>query len=136
MTKAKCCLLVEDDPDDQELFIDAVHSISSQAGCYVVSNGEEALSALQFQPGFDPDYIFTDLNMPRMHGFQFLEILRGLESFRSVPVIVLSSDFSEATKERARQLGASAFYPKAPPGALREILKPYFADTPGNPTIL
>ena len=60
-SKVKYCLLVEDDPEDQEFFIDALHSISSTTGCYAVLNGEEALLTLA-QEQFTPDYIFTDIN--------------------------------------------------------------------------
>lgn len=125
MKKLKTCLLVEDDPEDQEFFLDALHKVSQNAGCYAVSNGEEALITLQ-EESFYPDYIFTDINMPRMNGFEFLTILRGIEIFRDIPVIIYSSDFSEAQMERARSLGVTAFYSKTRVDVLSAILKKYF----------
>ena len=127
MLKEKYCLLVEDDPEDQELFMDALHNISSNSGCYAVSNGEEALFTL-LQENFKPDYIFTDLNMPRMNGFEFLKILKGIEKFRSIPVIVFSSDCSDEQVQKAKQLGACAIYSKTRPGVLPVILKKYLVD--------
>jgi CheY-like chemotaxis protein len=123
--KAQFCLLVEDDPEDQELFIDALHTISSRVGCYAVENGEEALSTLLHE-GFKPDLIFTDVNMPRMGGFEFIKALYSNERFRSIPVIMMSSDYSEENIKKAKQLGASAFYSKTRLGVLKDILKRYF----------
>ncbi len=127
MSKEKYCLLVDDDPEDQEFFIDALHSVSSNIACHAVSNGEEALFTL-LQEDFKPDYIFTDLNMPRMDGFEFLKILQGIEKFRSIPVIVFSSDCSEQHINKAKQLGAKAIYSKTRLGALPEMLKAYMVD--------
>ena len=125
MKKEKCCLLVEDDREDQEFFLDALHTVSSSTGCYAVGNGEEALLTL-LQKGCEPDYIFTDLNMPRMDGIEFLRNLRAIERFRSIPVIVYSSDYSEEQIRKAQALGAIAFYSKTGMDVLKEILKKYF----------
>ena len=127
MRKEKYCLLVEDDPDDQDLFIDALHHVSSTTGCYAVSNGEEALYTL-LQADFNPDYIFTDLNMPRMDGFEFLRILRSMERLRNIPVIVYSSDYSEEQIQKLKALGVMAYYSKTRIGVLKEILKQYFRE--------
>jgi CheY-like chemotaxis protein len=127
MKKEKYCLLVEDDPEDQEFFIDALHHVSSTTGCYAVSNGEEALYTL-LQVDFNPDYIFTDLNMPKMDGFEFLRILRNMERFRNIPVIVYSSDYSEELIQKVKALGVMAYYSKTRIGALKDILKKYFHD--------
>jgi CheY-like chemotaxis protein len=126
---------VEDDPEDQELFINALHSISPTVGCYAVGNGEEALFTL-LEEAFKPDYIFTDLNMPRMNGFEFLKALRGIEKFRSIPVIVFSSDYSEDQIQKAKKLGATAFYSKTRFGMIAEVLRKYFAEPSSNATVL
>ena len=107
-SKTKCCLLVEDDPEDQEFFIDALHSISSTTGCYAVANGEEALVTLA-QEQFTPDYIFTDINMPRMGGLEFLKNLKRIEKFRNIPVIIYSSEYSEVQIQKVKSLGAQPF---------------------------
>jgi CheY-like chemotaxis protein len=127
MKKEKCCLLVEDDREDQDFFLDALHSVSSSTGCYTVSNGEEALVML-LQKDCAPDYIFTDLNMPRMDGLEFLRNLRAIEQFKSIPVIVYSSDYSEEQIRKAQALGAVAFYSKTRMDVLKEILRKYFPE--------
>ncbi|MEX1241829.1 MAG: response regulator [Cyclobacteriaceae bacterium] len=135
MRKEKYCLLVEDDPDDQDLFIDALHDVSSTTGCYAVSNGQEALYTL-LQTDFNPDYIFTDLNMPKMDGFEFLRILRSMERLRNIPVIVYSSDYSEEQIQKVRTLGVMAYYSKTRIGVLKDILKKYFHDPISKNTVL
>lgn len=127
MSKIKVCLLVEDDPEDQEMFIEAVHRISPNIGCYAVSNGEEALSTL-INEDLVPDYIFTDINMPRMDGLEFMKALRTMEKFKSIPVIVFSSDTSDGTIQKVKELGARAIYSKTRLGVLPEILRKYLLE--------
>ena len=107
----KSCLLVEDDPEDQELFLDALHSITNDCGCYAVSNGEEALFTLA-NGNFFPDIIFTDIQMPRMGGLEFLKVLKGIEKFQNIPVIIYTADFSEENIQKSKELGAIAIFSK------------------------
>jgi CheY-like chemotaxis protein len=123
--KEKSCLLIESDPEDQEIFLDALHSVTYDCGCYAVSNGEEALFTL-VEEDFIPDYIFTEISMPRMDGFEFMKILKRIEKFRNVPVIVYTSEFSEDTIQKAEALGAIAVFSKTRVSALKDILRRYF----------
>jgi CheY-like chemotaxis protein len=135
INKSKFCLLVEDDPDDQEFFIDALHQVSSTTGCYAVANGQEALYML-LEENFKPDYIFTDLNMPKMDGLEFIKILRSIERFNNTPVIVFSSEYSEEKLQKIKTLGVTAFYSKRRIGILKEILRNYFHDSKNPHTVL
>jgi len=56
--------------------------------------------------------IVTDLNMPRMDGFELIRRVRGDQRLRATPIIVISADTDPRTPERVTQLGASAFFPK------------------------
>ena len=115
------CLLVEDDPEDQEFFLETLHSVAEDTGCYAVSNGEEALIVLSDE-GVSPDIIFTDLNMPKLDGLSFIKRVRQIEKFRDVPIIIYTSHFSEKDIERAKALRVSAIYSKTRIGALKNIL--------------
>lgn len=134
MNSKICCLLLEDDPEDQQIFLEALHSVSEDTVCYAVSNGEQALHLL-IQEEITPDYIFTDLNMPRMGGGEFLKKLKDIEKLRNIPVIVYSSDHSEDQMQNIKALGAIAVYPKSRLGILKDILKKYFP-APSGTTIL
>ena len=135
MKENNYCLLLEDDHDDQEFFINALHAVSPKTGCYAVNNGQEALRAL-IEEGIKPDYIFTDMNMPRMDGLEFLRTLRSMEKYRDIPVIVYSSTYSELLVQKLRTFTITAFHRKTGTVILKDILKKYFPGPAARQTIL
>ena len=56
--------------------------------------------------------IVTDLNMPRMDGFELIRRVRGDARFSGTPIIVVSADTDPRTPQRVADLGADAFFPK------------------------
>jgi CheY-like chemotaxis protein len=56
--------------------------------------------------------VVTDLNMPRMDGFEFIERIRAEPRHQRLPIIVVSGDTDPRTPERLVSLGADAFFPK------------------------
>jgi two-component system chemotaxis response regulator CheY len=56
--------------------------------------------------------VITDLNMPRMDGFEFIERIRAEPRHQRLPIIVVSGDTDPRTPERLVSLGADAFFPK------------------------
>ena len=56
--------------------------------------------------------IVTDLNMPRMDGFEFIERIRAEPRHHQLPIIVVSGDTDPHTPERVASIGANAFFPK------------------------
>jgi two-component system chemotaxis response regulator CheY len=56
--------------------------------------------------------IVTDLNMPRMDGFELIRRIRQHERLSATPIIVVSADTDPDTPYRISQLGVSAFFPK------------------------
>ena len=56
--------------------------------------------------------IVTDLNMPRMDGFELIRRIRQHERLRAMPIIVVSADTDPDTPGRISQLGVSAFFPQ------------------------
>src|SRR5688572_23709361 len=125
------CLLLEDDQDDQKFFVETLHAVSQKTGCYAVSNGVEALLMLR-EEGLRPDFIFTDINMPIMNGYEFIEILKSDDDFKDIPVIVYSSNYSIDHMAKLRKLGVLAYYSKGRFQLLPEILRLYFGDRKFN----
>ncbi len=74
------------------------------------SSGFEALRILDNGAGVRA--IVTDLNMPRMDGFELIRRVRQHDRLRATPIIVVSADTDPDTPERISQLGVSAFFSK------------------------
>ena len=73
-----------------------------------------------------PDYIFTDLNMPLMNGFELIQELKRIPKLSQIPVIMFSSDYSGEQIQIAKAICATAFYSKLRFVVLSEILQKYF----------
>lgn len=71
-------------------------------------NGEEALKVLNSGSGL-PDIIFLDLNMPRMSGIEFLKILKGHDSFRYLPTVVLTTSQNRADLLECYKIGIAGY---------------------------
>jgi DNA-binding response OmpR family regulator len=105
-------MLIDDDEDDQVIFACAVNEINSQIECNCFDNAERSLQVLQTNHNQKPDYIFLDLNLPIMHGFEFLQLVKTSSELNAIPVIVYSTSSREADKIKARELGAINFLSK------------------------
>ncbi|CAN5338358.1 hypothetical protein BH09BAC1_BH09BAC1_27920 [soil metagenome] len=94
-------LLIDDDLDDQELFLDALATVDAKTECLVANDGLEALNLLQDLLPAMPDLIFLDLNMPRMDGIKFLQEVKAIEGIKDIPVLVYST-----SNQAQKQVGA------------------------------
>ncbi|CAN5449642.1 response regulator [soil metagenome] len=104
-------LLVDDDLEDQEIFLEAMREISRNISCVAMKDAKIALEKLH-NHDFEADLIFLDLNMPIMGGKQFLEEIKNDKSLKHIPVIILSTTSQAKTIEKVKQLGAAAFITK------------------------
>jgi CheY-like chemotaxis protein len=109
------CLLIDDDQDDQEIFSMALEDINSDIQCVMASNGIAALEKLKAKKPLIPDYIFIDMNMPRMNGMECLQEIQKLDHLRDVDVFMYSTSSDETMIEKSKALGAKDFIVK-PPG--------------------
>ena len=94
--------------DDSRTMRDMLHLALSEAGYRVVQavDGVDGLEVLQ---GEQPDVIVTDINMPRMDGFGFIEGVRRDSRHRAIPILVLTTESDGAKKARAREAGATGW---------------------------
>ena len=104
-------LLIDDDVDDQEIFLTAISRLPKPLDCTALGNARDALHQLK-EKHLSPDLIFLDLNMPIMSGQQFLVEFAKHEHLVHIPVIVLSTTSHEPTIQATRDLGASDFITK------------------------
>jgi len=112
MNSQKTFFIVDDDVDDQELFVEAVNEVDSSIKCISVSNCEEALDLLKNYKIDLPDMIFLDLNMPRLNGKQCLAELKRQSHLRHIPVIIYSTSSEKRDIEETARLGAAHFLTK------------------------
>ena len=106
----KTILLVDDDHDDQLLFMLALEEIGKNISCHVAKNGQEALSILT--DTLSPDLIFLDLNMPVMNGFDFLAEREKDERLKNIPVVIFSTTSDLGTVKKTYEMGANVFFKK------------------------
>jgi two-component system chemotaxis response regulator CheY len=67
------------------------------------------VDGLEVLQGLNPDVIVTDINMPRMDGFGFMEAVRKDNKYRAIPILVLTTESDAAKKARAREAGATGW---------------------------
>ena len=79
------CFLIDDDKDDQEIFLTVLEEWGPAIRCITASNGEEAIRKLANREVV-PDLIFVDMNMPLMNGTQFLKERNRLDGVSTIPI--------------------------------------------------
>ena len=102
--------LIDDDPDELDIFSEALSEVGSDCTCVWADSPFTALEMLKKQV---PDVIFLDINMPRMDGFECLKEIRKIESLSSVPIILYSNGINDEACKKALRLGASGCVRKA-----------------------
>ena len=102
-------LVVDDDEDDREFFLQTIEEVYSGMNCITAVNGQDALDKLR---DYRPDIIFLDLNMPLMNGFQFLERLKQHSDLKHTPVVILSTSSDPRSIQDAIRCGARDFITK------------------------
>lgn len=99
--------------DDSRSMRDMLYHCLISAGFNVVQaeDGLDGLKVLESQ-NQKPDVILTDINMPRMDGFGFIEAIRKNKYCRATPVLVLTTEIDKEKKDRARHAGATGWIVK------------------------
>jgi len=105
--------------DDSAAIRKILQRMLGQAGLplgkiFEAGDGVEALEKLKTQP---VQLILSDINMPNMDGIQLLSMLKASAGFKSVPVIMITTEGGEAKVMEAVQLGAAGY-----------VRKPFTAD--------
>lgn len=117
--KLKTILLVDDNQDDVDLTLRALHRSKVANDVVVKRNGVEALDYL-FGIGEcagrdtrdQPQVILLDLKMPKMGGLEALQRLRADPRTRNIPVVILTSSNEERDLVESYDLGANSFVRK------------------------
>ena len=108
---AMTILLIDDDEDDQDIFKEAASIVVPDIQCLIAKDGEQGLISLESLSNL-PDYIFLDVNMPKMHGKEFLRRIKAHPRFMNIPVIIYSTSSHKSELGEYFRMGASNFITK------------------------
>ena len=97
--------------DDSRTMRDMLRLALIDAGFDVVQ-AEDGVHGLEVLQGAKPDVIITDINMPRMDGYSFMQGVRADAQHRAIPILVLTTESSPEKKLRARDAGATGWIVK------------------------
>ncbi len=109
-------LLVEDNPGDVRLTIEALHESKVRNTLSVASDGVEALAFLRregrHRDAPRPDLILLDLNLPKMDGREVLAEIKADGELRTIPVVILTTSRAEQDILKSYNLHANCYITK------------------------
>ena len=105
-------LLIDDDHDDHEFFVETVREIDESITCQSMFDSEEALKFLKDDGHVLPDLIVLDTNMPKLNGRQILAELKKDPTLKNIPVVMYSTFFSDRDNDEFSKLGVAKYLAK------------------------
>jgi len=112
------------------LAVDDSASIRQMVGFTLKSSGYEVVEAVDGMDGLEKakgksfSLVLTDQNMPRMDGLTLIKNLRSLPQYKTVPILMLTTESSDAMKQQGRAVGATGWLVKPfDPQKLVEVVK-------------
>jgi len=112
-------LIVEDSPTMRALLVSALEALDRPVKITEVASGFEALREL---PRVAYDLILTDINMPDINGLELVSFVKNNAAFRSIPLVIVSTEGSERDRDKGLRLGADAYLAKPfAPETLQQI---------------
>jgi chemotaxis family two-component system response regulator Rcp1 len=118
-------LVVQSNPADTVLTVEAFHVAGLTSGLHCVSDGEDALMYVRREGKYAdealPDLIFLDLSQPRISGLEVLKILKSTPSLMHIPIVVAAGSDDPEFVRKVYALNGNCFMRK--PEELREFAK-------------
>jgi two-component system, chemotaxis family, response regulator Rcp1 len=109
-------LLVEDNPGDVRLAIEALRESKVRNNLHVARDGVEGLAFLRRQEAYAdaprPDLILLDLNLPRKDGREVLAEIKADPALHTIPVVILTTSRAEQDVLRSYELQANCYITK------------------------
>ncbi|MEO0484310.1 MAG: response regulator [Pseudomonadota bacterium] len=97
--------------DDSRTMRSMIEATLSEAGM-TTHLAEDGVKGLEVLEGIEPDAIITDINMPNMDGFGFIDGVRAQAKHKKTPILVLTTESAPELKARARVAGATGWVVK------------------------
>ena len=118
MEKLGRILMVEDDPKDVELTLEALEEYHLANEVVVTRDGQQALDYLYCRGEFsgrsndNPAVMLLDLKLPKVDGLEVLQKIKSDDRLKMIPVVVLTSSHEEKDMMRSYKLGVNAYVVK------------------------
>ncbi len=112
MKRISRLLIIDDDADDRDFFIESVKEIDESIECTIAYDGQHALSLLQDPASILPHVIFLDLRMPRIDGRKCLVEIKKDNRLKHIPIIIYTTLRDVKESQELRELGAVHFISK------------------------
>ncbi|HEX5807583.1 MAG TPA: response regulator [Anaerolineales bacterium] len=109
--------IVDDDNDMNQ----AIGLMLKMLDCEVMAFRSARSTVQTLLTGKRPDLLILDINMPEVSGMDLLEFLRRRKEWKDLPIIMLSSEASDSTIDKAMRMGADAYVIK--PVTIEELEK-------------
>jgi len=100
--------IADDDEDDRLLLQFAFAQHSPECHLFFADDGLALLDALA-HVNSEPCLIILDLNMPRLNGFEALQVLRNSALYAHIPIVILTTSGDATDRQHAYELGANEF---------------------------
>jgi len=122
-------LIVEDSATMRSLLVSTLEDMDSPVKVTEACSGFEALRLL---PREDYDLVVTDINMPDINGLELVSFVKSNAKYRSIPLIIVSTEGSERDRDKGLGLGADAYIVKPfEPQTLRDVARDLLSN-PGS----
>ncbi|MFC5682484.1 response regulator [Flavobacterium sp. MAHUQ-51] len=108
MSRSLNILLIEDDAIEVMKFNRVVSTLESNHKVIEANNGEVALEILKVKEVI-PDVIILDLNMPKINGIEFLQILKNDNYLKYIPAVVLTTSNNHADVLECYKIGIAGY---------------------------
>jgi CheY-like chemotaxis protein len=115
-------LVVQSNPADTLLTVEAFHAAGLTTGLSCVTEGEDALSYVRRDAHVpSPDLIFLDLSQPRVSGLEVLKVIKSTPSLMHIPIVVAAGSDDPKFVRAVYALNGNCFIRK--PGELQEFVR-------------
>jgi CheY-like chemotaxis protein len=104
-------LLIEDDQDDIDLMQDAFRDNGVDCSIDVIKQGDKAIPYLESCKKF-PDVVLLDLNLPKIHGREVLDLIKSSHIYKNIPVVILTTSSAREDIDYCLKAGANSFLTK------------------------
>lgn len=101
-------ILIADDFENTRFVIEFT---LKQAG-YEVIKAIDGQDAVKYFDGRKIDLLVTDLNMPRMNGLELAEAVKRIDEYKSIPILLLTTEINEEKKQRSKEIGVTGWIQK------------------------